>query len=223
MIGQAKSLGLFGGSPISTPAQRKEKAAEESDESSDEEDDNDDTAPADFKGNHEECKMVLVVRTDLGMTKGMLQIPAHYEEHILTLLRQDWRTMWTRDTGLLQAFPPHRTELTGLTAMGITRSGKGGSAGQKRGGARGLAGTGTEFGTGCPHHPRRWSDTDCEWKRNGAGNWTCAQERDRSGYRASEVAVKSGIGRDNEYRAGNEEFMRKVSRIVDPGASRRRD
>jgi hypothetical protein len=74
MIGQAKSLGLFGGSPISTPSQRKEKAAEESDESSDD-DDEDDTAPADFKGNHEECKMVLVVRTDLGMTKGMLHIP----------------------------------------------------------------------------------------------------------------------------------------------------
>lgn len=69
MLGQAKSLGLFGGSPISTPPQGKEKAREESDDSDDESDD--DTAPADFKGNSEECKMVLVVRTDLGMTKGV--------------------------------------------------------------------------------------------------------------------------------------------------------
>jgi PTH2 family peptidyl-tRNA hydrolase len=71
MLGQAKSLGLFGGSPLSAPAQRDEKAAEDSDESSGEDsDDDDDTAPADFKGSNEECKLVLVVRTDLGMTKG---------------------------------------------------------------------------------------------------------------------------------------------------------
>jgi PTH2 family peptidyl-tRNA hydrolase len=80
MLGQAKSLGLFGGSPIAAPAPRGEKA-EDSDESSgedsDEDSDEDDTAPADFKGSSEECKMVLVVRTDLGMTKGMSSLPAH--------------------------------------------------------------------------------------------------------------------------------------------------
>lgn len=70
MLGQAKSLGLFGGSPISTPHERKEKARDDSNESGDDSDD--DTAPADFKGNSEECKMVLVVRTDLGMTKGKI-------------------------------------------------------------------------------------------------------------------------------------------------------
>lgn len=71
MLGQAKSLGLFGGSPVSLPTDRKGKAAAEPDESSDNDDDQDeDTTPAEFKGNNEECKMVLVVRTDLGMTKG---------------------------------------------------------------------------------------------------------------------------------------------------------
>ncbi|KAF2622563.1 peptidyl-tRNA hydrolase [Macroventuria anomochaeta] len=70
-LGTAKSLGLFGGSPISEPPQRKgEKAQESEDESSDDEDD--DTAPAEFPGHTEECKMVLVVRTDLGMTKGKI-------------------------------------------------------------------------------------------------------------------------------------------------------
>lgn len=72
-LGTAKSLGLFGGSPISdSPRKRSEKQQEEDtseDESSDDEDD--DTAPAEFPGHTEECKMVLVVRTDLGMTKGM--------------------------------------------------------------------------------------------------------------------------------------------------------
>lgn len=68
-LGTAKSLGLFGGSPISEPTRSKsEKAQDSEDESSDDEDD--DTAPAEFPGHTEECKMVLVVRTDLGMTKG---------------------------------------------------------------------------------------------------------------------------------------------------------
>lgn len=73
-LGTAKSLGLFGGSPISEPAQRESEKAHGSDnESSDDEDDDEDndTAPAEFPGHTEECKMVLVVRTDLGMTKGM--------------------------------------------------------------------------------------------------------------------------------------------------------
>lgn len=72
-LGTAKSLGLFGGSPISEPLPRRgEKAQELEDESSDDDndDDEDDTAPAEFPGHNEECKMVLVVRTDLGMTKG---------------------------------------------------------------------------------------------------------------------------------------------------------
>jgi PTH2 family peptidyl-tRNA hydrolase len=74
MLGQAKSLGLFGGSAVSASAEPREKVTEESDESSSDDEDDDDTAPADFKGNNEECKMVLVVRTDLGMTKGMSRV-----------------------------------------------------------------------------------------------------------------------------------------------------
>lgn len=71
-IGQAKSLGLFGGSSISEPSQRKENA-DESDGSSDE----DDGVPSEFPNHSEECKLVLVVRTDLGMTKGMLTFSRH--------------------------------------------------------------------------------------------------------------------------------------------------
>ncbi|KAH6618944.1 peptidyl-tRNA hydrolase PTH2-domain-containing protein [Boeremia exigua] len=74
-LGTAKSLGLFGGSPISAPPRGKSGKAHESEaESSDDEDEDedDDTAPAEFPGHSEECKMVLVVRTDLGMTKGKI-------------------------------------------------------------------------------------------------------------------------------------------------------
>ncbi|KAH8624290.1 hypothetical protein IG631_21029 [Alternaria alternata] len=69
-LGQAKSLGLFGGSPVSQPTKSEKEEAEGSeDESSDEDDD---STPAEFPGHNEECKMVLVVRTDLGMTKGKI-------------------------------------------------------------------------------------------------------------------------------------------------------
>jgi PTH2 family peptidyl-tRNA hydrolase len=75
MLGQAKSLGLFGGSPVSQPAQsEKEKAKDSDDEFSDEDDD---STPAEFPGHNEECKMVLVVRTDLGMTKGIATFDTH--------------------------------------------------------------------------------------------------------------------------------------------------
>jgi|SRR5690242_12657326 len=70
-LGTAKSLGLFGGSPISEPSRKKnEKAQAFEDEDESSEDEAADTAPAEFPGHTEECKMVLVVRTDLGMTKG---------------------------------------------------------------------------------------------------------------------------------------------------------
>ncbi|KAG9197541.1 hypothetical protein G6514_001446 [Epicoccum nigrum] len=73
-LGTAKSLGLFGGSPISEPLRKQSEKEKEEDTSEDEssDDEDDDTAPAEFPGHTEECKMVLVVRTDLGMTKGKI-------------------------------------------------------------------------------------------------------------------------------------------------------
>ncbi|KAF2202075.1 PTH2-domain-containing protein [Delitschia confertaspora ATCC 74209] len=81
-LGQAKSLGLFGGSPISngdrgqTPSEKEGSSSEEEEEEEEEEEDMDDQDHdhdlADFADNNEECKLVLVVRTDLGMTKGKI-------------------------------------------------------------------------------------------------------------------------------------------------------
>lgn len=80
MLGQAKSLGFFGGSPISQAARSEKDKADDSseeNESGDDDDDDDDgdeyedsSTPSEFPEHKEECKMVLVVRTDLGMTKG---------------------------------------------------------------------------------------------------------------------------------------------------------
>ncbi|KAF2748926.1 PTH2-domain-containing protein [Sporormia fimetaria CBS 119925] len=71
-IGQAKSLGLFGGSPISTPPAR--HGSKDAADSDDESDDESESAGelGEFPDHKEECKLVLVVRTDLGMTKGKI-------------------------------------------------------------------------------------------------------------------------------------------------------
>ena len=73
MLGQAKSLGFLGGSPISQPkkSEKKEKTEDSEDSEDESSDEDDDSAPAEFPGHNEECKMVLVIRTDLGMTKGI--------------------------------------------------------------------------------------------------------------------------------------------------------
>ena len=71
LLGQAKSLGLFGGSPISTPPKRNKKKSEDGSDEDEESSDDDVAAPSDFPDHSEECKLVLVVRTDLGMTKGI--------------------------------------------------------------------------------------------------------------------------------------------------------
>lgn len=84
-LGQGASIGLFGNAKPSPhkSASGKEKATSASDSSDFEEiDEDEDTAQelGEFKGNKEECKLVLVVRTDLGMTKGTSLFPYHYPE-----------------------------------------------------------------------------------------------------------------------------------------------
>ena len=78
MLGQAKSLGFFGGSPI-LQSTRSEK--EKVDDSEDESSDDDGSTPTEFPDHNEECKMVLVVRTDLGMTKGTT-VPGPHPRHL---------------------------------------------------------------------------------------------------------------------------------------------
>ena len=80
-IGQAQSIGVFGTSKHSTATatassapRAKEVEDELEDQSESEEDDGDEEVSLEglksFENSTEECKMVFVVRTDLGMTKG---------------------------------------------------------------------------------------------------------------------------------------------------------
>lgn len=80
-IGQGASLGLFKekqGWPNGYDVKVHKDSSDEEDEAdsedeSEEEDEGTGEELVDFKDNVEEVKLVLVVRTDLGMTKGMLK------------------------------------------------------------------------------------------------------------------------------------------------------
>lgn len=80
-IGQGAAIGLFSSSaakarlgnrrPRSSDAKVQSADEDEDDWESEEEDEEDDAGElATFEGNTDEVKLVLVVRTDLGMTKG---------------------------------------------------------------------------------------------------------------------------------------------------------
>lgn len=90
-LGTASSIGVFGSNPqqrvvSSTSAQHeKEHNGSENDDDnaseSDLEDSEDDQEVNGFEDSIEECKLVLVVRTDLGMTKGTYHIFAAINQH----------------------------------------------------------------------------------------------------------------------------------------------
>lgn len=71
-LGQASSIGVFSKPVPRSISNGKDDESDISDAGSvsDEEDDLDDQELKSFEDSQEECKLVLVVRTDLGMTKG---------------------------------------------------------------------------------------------------------------------------------------------------------
>lgn len=100
---------------------------------------------------NEECKLVLVVRTDLGMTKGLSLSPFPSSIHPSTYLylfscRQNRSAMWPRNTSMLQELPAECTEITDPEKMGKTGSGEDCATGEERRRARDPAGYGDEFG-----------------------------------------------------------------------------
>lgn len=74
-IGQFSTLGTVTNDYSKSPGKAKHSDAEDEDEDEDEEEENEAVLVGKqkfsrFTGDTEECKLVLVVRTDLGMTKG---------------------------------------------------------------------------------------------------------------------------------------------------------
>ena len=92
-IGQGSSIGVFGGSggakqtkkswpnsyDVKVHADSSDDQADDEDEADEEEDDGTGQELKDFKDSNEEVKLVLAVRTDLGMGKGEEDLSAQYK------------------------------------------------------------------------------------------------------------------------------------------------
>ncbi|KAF2839578.1 PTH2-domain-containing protein [Patellaria atrata CBS 101060] len=79
-LGQATALGVFSGGRVPIQKAKKSKSEDEESDSEAELDQIFDEREElrEFPGNSEECKLVLVVRTDLGMTKGKIAAQASH-------------------------------------------------------------------------------------------------------------------------------------------------
>jgi PTH2 family peptidyl-tRNA hydrolase len=82
-----------------------------------------------WEGSSEECKLVLVVRTDLGMTKGSFSFPLHYPLILTDFHRQNRSTMRPRYISMLQE-PPSR-QVANFEKVGENGPSEGCAAGQE--------------------------------------------------------------------------------------------
>jgi hypothetical protein len=69
-LGQARSIGVFGGSTVTLPVGQQDEDSDISDAGSEGGDAQELGDLKSFRDTSEECKLVLVVRNDLGMGKG---------------------------------------------------------------------------------------------------------------------------------------------------------
>jgi PTH2 family peptidyl-tRNA hydrolase len=82
-----------------------------------------------WEGSNEECKLVLVVRTDLGMTKGSFSFLLHNPLILTDFHRQNRSTMRPRDVSMLQEPPPR--QVANFEKVGENGSSEGCAAGQE--------------------------------------------------------------------------------------------
>lgn len=211
-IGQGASVGIFGSAPVAARTQKQKKdvkgkgRAVDDDKADDDEEDEDEDEEwesegeeedsedeeggelASFEGNSEEVKLVLVVRTDMGMGKGEFYCIASLQAEIFdraTYLprtradyvfffrysRQNRSAMLARHARLLQILPLQIAVLTHPQALGARRPGQGRAAGEIRGRDATAAGAGAESGTVRARDPGRWAHADCEWEPHCVGRF----------------------------------------------------
>lgn len=81
------------------------------------------SSPA-WEDNKEECKLVLVVRTDLGMTKGPISFPSPFAVfQLISIYRQNRCTVLPRHPSLLQALPSARPTVCDPPPLGAPGTG----------------------------------------------------------------------------------------------------
>jgi hypothetical protein len=115
-IGQGSSIGVFGGSggskqvkkswpnsyDVKVHADSSDDQADDEEEADEEEEDGDGKELKDFKDSNEDVKLVLAVRTDLGMGKGEADLIAEWRLLANTPSRQNCSSMFSRNACLLQ-------------------------------------------------------------------------------------------------------------------------
>ena len=208
-LGQGSSLGLFGGSKKSNKVPKSWPNSYDvtihADSSDDEAGGNEDEDPEEGDGQElksfadtaDEVKLVIAVRTDLGMGKGRFIHSAEPEAAILlgihktltrSLDRQNCSPSFTCHPRVLQVScqpPPFcRTP----QAMGTGRTAEDRGAGQIGGGVGGAASSGNESGTVRKNNSRRWEDADCGGQHDCAGR-AGPKADSRSSDRALEAAL----------------------------------
>ena len=184
-LGQGASIGVFASTPrrrrwgmtVKAPAGHGSSDDELEGEDSEEEDRGE---LATFEGNTDEVKLVLVVRTDLGMGKGMdytclfcLSFYCHFSQagklfcaYALSVRtdRQDRSSMLPCNSRLLQALLLQITLLSNPQALGTRRTSQGRATGEKRGGYAHATGPGDKLRPMCACHPGCWPHTDRKWE-----------------------------------------------------------
>jgi hypothetical protein len=141
---------------------------------------------------NEECKLVLVVRTDLGMTKGKAETCFSWnqwlEAYRLCYHRQDCCPMFTRDSCVLQdPFPSSPEEScfqrgSKTAEMGETGTGKDCGSNQERGRNASTDGHRTEPRYHRGSHPRCGQNTDRSRQHDSTWCRSCSQESCRQGH-----------------------------------------
>jgi peptidyl-tRNA hydrolase len=112
----------------------------------------------DFKGSNEECKLVLVVRTDLGMTKGIIhRVHDHFLKPILTYqYRKNSCAMFPRNFSMLQSSCEARGSqqkvIFHAASVGELGTSKSHGSSQERRRVVATTSAGHEFGTLCKDH-----------------------------------------------------------------------
>lgn len=179
-IGQGASVGIFGsGSKSSRTKQRKSwpnsydvkvpvdssEEGEYDDESEEEEDESEEGEIADFSANTDDVKLVLVVRTDLGMTKGtppsLSQTSLHDRRSSNTSRRKNSSPMLARHPLRLQN-PQHARALARPTPpVGTSRPSQDRAAGALGGRDGGVASAGDESGALRARGAGCGPDADC--------------------------------------------------------------
>jgi hypothetical protein len=202
--GQGASLGLFSSSPATTGRSTSKRATKEThetknddleweeDEDSEEEDDGAELAT--FEGINDEVKLVLVVRTDLGMGKGKrfpvafsslikLQIANYAPEN-----RKNRRSMLPCHPRLLQILLLQSPQLAHSQALGKRWTGQSCTAGQDGGRDVGITSSSYEPGTLRARDTGCWTDANSQWEQDGS--WCFGTEDGgRSGYWSFETSI----------------------------------